>query len=177
MMRKNLWWLTVRILFAVLALAAGIDAFAGPRPTHFSGVINDYSPANVMPAGPWEIRGTWSLKLKESGKADFRAALTMELPDTSDTNVTSTLMQHTHHLSIEDGTVTWLSSGGFEVTGPVTVTKNGGPVPFGASTLTVTITGGTEVEFSNVTLTFGGGAPVHFGSQAINGVVRRARAE
>jgi hypothetical protein len=40
-------------------------------------------------------------------------------------------------------------------------------------TLTVGVTGGTQVAFSNITLVFGMPASGHFGSQAINGAVRR----
>ena len=52
-----------------------------------------------------------------------------------------------------------------------TITKDGSPAPFAASTLSVTITGGTSVGFSNITLQFQGGAAVHFGPQLIHGVV------
>jgi hypothetical protein len=84
-------------------------------------------------------------------------------------------MQHTHHITIEDGTVNPLPTGGFEVSGPATITKDGSPAPLKSSSmLYVDITGGTTVEFSNITLTFEGGATVHFGSQAIHGVVREA---
>ena len=57
------------------------------------------------------------------------------------------------------------------LTGPVSITKDGSPAPLKASTLTVTVTGGTTVGFSNITLQFQGGAPVHFGPQLIHGVV------
>ena len=80
-------------------------------------------------------------------------------------------MQHTHHIEIVGGTVTQIPTGGFAVTGPASVTKDGSPAPFAASTLTVTINGGTSVGFSNITLTFAGGATGHFGSQLIHGVV------
>jgi hypothetical protein len=80
-------------------------------------------------------------------------------------------MQHTHHIEIVGGTVTQIPTGGFTVTGPASVTKDGSPAPFAASTLTVTINGGTSVGFSNITLAFAGGATGHFGSQAIHGVV------
>ncbi len=182
-MKSRTLWRAVRII-VVLVLAVATGALAEPwkTPDHFKGVINDYSPASVTPTGPWEIRGPWSLKLKEDcGKADFSAALTMELSDYSRTpsNVDSTSgttsrMQHTHHITIEDGTVTPLSTGGFEVTGPVTITKDGSPAPLAASTLTVDITGGTTVEYSNITLQFDGGATVHFGSGLLHGVVRKA---
>jgi hypothetical protein len=55
---------------------------------------------------------------------------------------------------------------------------NGGFPPFALqgqlSQLTVCITGGTQIEFSNITLVFGEPASGHFGSQPINGAVRKA---
>jgi hypothetical protein len=179
--------LAIRI-FVVVMLAMGTSVLAqDPTPKHFSGVINDYTPATIggKVVGPWEIRGPWSLNLKgDSGKADFSAALTMELSDftRSAANVDSTSgatsrMQHTHHITIEDGTVTPIPTGGFEVSGPATITKDGSPAPLATTTLNVDITGGTIVEYSNITLTFEvvtGGATGHFGTQAIHGVVRKA---
>jgi hypothetical protein len=162
----------------VLALATGVLAQTS-TPTQFSGVIHDYSPATtVMPMGPWEMRGTWTLTLGGTGTGNFSAALTMELSDytrnSSNVDITSgsdSRMQHTHHITIQGGTVTQVPTGGFELSGPVSITKDGSPAPLTASTLSVTITGGKTVEFSNITLQFQGGAPVHFGSQAIHGVV------
>jgi hypothetical protein len=184
MKSKNLSRAICMAVVVVLTVSAG--ALARPwsgTPTHFSGVINDYSPSDVIPTGPWEIRGPWSLTLrKDCDKADFSAALTMELSDYTRTpaNVDSTSgatsrMQHTHHITIEGGTVSTLSTGGIEVTGPVTITKDGSPAPLASSTLTVDITGGTTVEYSNITLLFDGGALVHFGTGLIHGVVRKAK--
>jgi hypothetical protein len=157
-------------IFMVSVLAVGGGALAQPwskEPSHFRGVINDYTPASgIMPAGPWEVRGPWSLKVKGC-KADFSAELTMVLSDYSRNP------SNTHHITMEDVGVTELTTGGFEVSGPVTITKDGGPVPFGASTLVIDITGGTEIEFSNIKLTFGGGAIVHFGTEAFHGVISK----
>jgi len=162
----------------ILALATRVLAQTS-TPAQFSGVIHDYSPATtVMPMGSWEMRGTWTLTLDGAGKGNFSAALTMELSDytRNSSNIDSTSgaasrMQHTHHIAIQGGTVTQVPTGGFELTGPVSITKDGSPAPLTASTLSVTIAGGTTVEFSNITLQFQGGAPVHFGPQAIHGVV------
>jgi hypothetical protein len=68
------------------------------------------------------------------------------------------------------------------VIGQPTITGNGSAAPFeakGPSTLQVCITGGTEVEFSNVTMAFTSTSPatVHFGTQAIHGVVRKTTLE
>ena len=166
------------VLFLILAAAPGVLAQA-PSPMQFSGVINDYTPSTSSPMGPWEMRGPWSLTLNgTAGTADFTATLTMELSDYTRnasnidaTSGSSGRMQHTHHIAIAGGTVTQISTGGFEVSGPATVTKDGSPAPFAASTLSVAVTGGTAVGFSNIALTFAGGAIVHFGSQAIHGVV------
>jgi hypothetical protein len=170
-----------KICWAVSMLAIATGALAqSPTPTQFSGVINDYSPSTtVTPTGPWEMRGPWTLTFnQDASQADFSAMLTMELSDYTrtpsnidSTSATTGRMQHTHHIAIAAGTVTQISTGGFELTGPVTITKNGSPAPLAASTLTVEITGGTSVGFSNITLQFQGGATAHFGPQMIHGVV------
>jgi len=101
----------------------------------------------------------------------------MELSDfsLSGSNISaSARMQHTHNITVEGGTVMPIT-GGFEVTGPVTITKDGGPAPTAiqGSTLVIDITGGTLVTFSNITLTFENGAANHFGSEPLHGVVRK----
>lgn len=177
-MTRTLW----RALQAVviLGLAGGVTAVAqAPAPERLSGVISDYGPSNVKPTGPWEIRGPWSLKLEDEGsQADFSAALTMELSDYSQSPATIDVPgargQHTHHVTMEDGTVTPLPNGGFEVNGPVTIAKDGSAV-FGGSSLVIDVTGGTSIAYSNITMTFQGPATAHFGSQAIHGVVRKAK--
>lgn len=63
-------------------------------------------------------------------------------------------------------------------TGMASVTGNGGFPPFAPqgqlSQLMVCITGGTQIEFSNITLVFGTPASGHFGPPPINGAVRKA---
>ena len=176
---ETLWRAVYYAGFLMLPLTTGAVAQT-PLPTQFSGVINDYSPATtVTPMGPWEMRGPWTLTLNgASGTADFTATLTMELSDytRNSSNIDTTTgssarMQHTHHITMEGSAVTQISTGGFQLNGPVSITKDGSPAPLAASTLTVTITGGTSVGFSNITLAFAGGATVHFGSQLIHGVV------
>jgi hypothetical protein len=169
---------------AVLLLAASAGVLAQtPAPTQFSGVIEDYTPATSTPTGPWEMRGPWTLTLNGDGTADFSAELTMELSDytRNPSNIDATSgasgrMQHTHHITLQGGAVTQISTGGFEVSGPVNITKDGSPAPLAASTLSVEIVGGTSVQFSNMTLQFGGGGTVHFGSQLIHGVVSSPKA-
>ncbi len=175
-----------RFLWGGLALATATAVLAqSPTPTQFSGMIQDYSPSTtVTPTGPWEMSGPWVLTLDgQSGKGDFSATLTMELSDytrnSSNIDTTSgsgSRMQHTHLITIEGGTVASIATGGFELTGPVSVTKDGSPAPLAASTLSVSITGGKTVQFSNIALQFQGGAPLHFGPQPIHGVVTSPKA-
>jgi hypothetical protein len=175
MKNKGFWLAQIGVI--VLAVSIGAMAQA-PTSVNLSGVINDYTPANV--AGPWEVRGTWSLSVKGTGTASFSAALTMEHSDQGvllsgggDLNSPAARSAHTHHLTLVNGTVT-PSAGGFRVTGPATITANGKfPPPFGtSSTLQIDVVGGNSIAFSNVKITFGGDAANHFGSQPVNGVVQ-----
>src|ERR1700688_391205 len=202
MMNNTVIWCALRTI-AILALAVGTGAQAqAPSPRHFSGVINDYTPATGI-AGPWEMHGTWSLKLEgDSGKADFSAFMTMEhsdywilahpitLPNSPNVDNPGTRSPHTHHITMKDAVVSYDTSvcptnnppttvPGFVVTGPVSITGNGSPAPFeakGPSTLQVCINGGTEIQFSNVTFELMCPAATgHFGGQPIHGVVRIVR--
>ena len=66
----------------VLGLALATSAAAQDWPgRHYSGVINDYPLSANPTAGPWELRGPWTLRLQPLGKADFSASLTMEFSD------------------------------------------------------------------------------------------------
>jgi hypothetical protein len=177
-------------IVAILALTAGTGALAEPpNPTVLRGVINDYTPAST--GGPWEVRGHWSLVLKEKRgrancKADFSAALTMERSDEGitenghgDFNGVDPMdrMAHTHHITMSDVEVTAIS-GGIQVTGPATITVNGAyPPPFGPGPfpLTIAITGGNTVTFSNISLVFGTPASSHFGTLPLHGVVRSSK--
>jgi hypothetical protein len=145
----------------------------------FVGCFNDYTPQNV--GGPWEVRGQWFLALdRESGTADFSAALTMVHSDlgvtNGDLNNPKARAAHTHHITLVGGTVTALTNG-FRVTGTATITGNGNyPPPFGgSSSLQIDITGGNTVTFSNIQMSLMGDAATHFGSQPINGVVRSVK--
>ena len=176
MKSKSWMWATLIIGFFVVAGVTCV--IAGTRaPNHFAGQIND-STAVAAGTGPWEVHGPWTLDINErTGKAEFSGAVTMELTDfaLSGTNIgASARMQHTHHLTVT-GSVTSIT-GGFEVTGPVTITKDGNPAPMAiqGSTLVIDITGGSLVEFSNVALTFEDGAAGHFGTTPLHGVVREA---
>ena len=167
---------------AVLALAVGSVSQAQiPKHMKFSGTISDYTPSNV--SGPWEVRGTWTMTVKgNSGKADFSAALTMVRSDSgvalngNDLDNPAIRNAHTHHITLTDGTVTAIQTGGFQVAGTATITGNGTfPAPFGGnSTLVIAITGGNSVTYSNVAVTFQGDSAAHFGTQPLHGVIRTA---
>jgi hypothetical protein len=192
MKSKTLWWAAGLVTVLVLAAATGVLTQDPPMPRHLSGLINDYTPETGV-SGPWEIRGEWSLRVHDdSGTADFSAVLNMTHSDfwvdvvnpgsVNDNSAATGRHPHTHHITLQDATFTPLLGGGFEVTGPVFVTADGNPAPFMKNctaltpcTLTADITGGTSVQLSNITLTFGGpanGPTSHFGTQAIHGVVR-----
>jgi hypothetical protein len=69
---------------------------------------------------------------------------------------------------------------GVVVTTTAITSGNGSPAPFeskGASTLQVCLTGGSQVQFSNMTLVYTGPATGHFGPQAIHGVVTQVSAK
>ena len=151
--------------------AGGTAAAHWPqRLTHkeLNGVINGYSPqttTGTTPAttttGPYEIRGPWSLKLTDSGKAEFYAALNMELSDgwalsENKGDFDPTMRDpHTHHISLVDCDVTRLANGEFQVSGRPRSRSTETPRPFHQQLWSITITGGSDVEFSNITLTFG----------------------
>src|SRR5215469_8926777 len=175
-----------------VAFSSGVMAQA-PKPAKLSGTINDYNP---FTKGQYEMRGTWSLNVNgASGKADFSAALNMEHSDlwmvsrgTTDTTLRD---PHTHHITMNGAQVNFDQSyvasncptagyfvpttTGFGVVGMASVTGDGGFPPFAPhgelSSLTVCVTGGSQVTFSNITLVFGPPASNHLGTQAINGAV------
>lgn len=174
--------LAVACVFAVSAVCTLAQSTSPvPRPQNlssarFSGVMNAYSPQTAT--GPYEIRGPWSLKLKGNTKADFSAALNMELSDgwvltlnggNFDPNARGA---HTHHITLIDADVTPLANG-FQVSGTATIIVNGNPAPVSPTPLVIAITGGSTVKFSNITLTFGPPASGHFGTEPLSGVVQR----
>lgn len=174
-------------------LFAGAPAGHAQDPTvphfdglHMTGLISDTTTPSL---GSWNVHGTWTLDLKGGAEhAEFTAALTMERSDLyfvntpgADPNDLTKRNVHTHHVSVLDGTVTGIP-GGFRVIGAAgltTISGNGSLAPFEpkppmplTSTLQIDITGGDLVPYSNVTLTFGGNAVKHFGSNPIAGVVK-----
>lgn len=185
MKSKFAYWAPATIVILALAAmpirALAQDGDQVPS-VHLSGQINDYTPQSG--GGPWEIRGEWSLHLNQTTMtANFSAAVNMTRsdywvvlnPTAVNDNTSTGRSPHTHHITLRHATVI-PTSGGFEVSGPVTVTVNGNPPPpFPASCdtcmLTVDITGGSLVTYSNITMKFSGPPSTHFGTQAIHGVV------
>jgi len=191
--------LTLAVL-PLLVLVSTARIFAQERgPVHFSGLINDYSPLNATVKGsPWEMHGQWSLDVyPERRRADFSADMTMSgygKTSTGAVDPTQPLVNpHTHHIRLTNAMVSWDMAGcpaylppatltGFQLSDTVKVlTGNGSIAPFEtdppSSTLQVCVSGGNDVPYSvtnsNITLVFGGPAVMHFGSQAIHGVVRK----
>lgn len=189
-MQSKTFWSAIymTVVLGVVAIASG--ALAQDAPATLGGLINDYTPETGV-SGPWEMRGAWSFALiGHSGKANFSAVLNMTHsdywivlnPSAVDDDTSTGRHPHTHHIDLNNVTVTQLATGGFEVSGPVVVSADGSPAPFMSScspatpcTLTVDVTGGTSVKLSNITLTFGGPPTTHFGTQAIHGVARRRK--
>lgn len=173
------------ILVVVMASLAVLAQNATPK--RLSGVINAYTPqttttigTTTTTTGPYEVRGPWSLRIrKDSGKADFYAALNMELSDgwviTENASNFDPAARgaHTHHIALCDVDVTTTSTGGLLISGPATITLNGKAAPVSPSLITIEITGGADVEFSNITLTFGSPGLNHFGAEPLPGVVHR----
>lgn len=190
---------------AILSVATGLGGFTlavagereAPPPVHYHGLINDYTAsAAVLKGGPYEMRGIWSLDVNQRrGTAIFSAEMNMEnsdyaivqgTVDKDGIDPTKTRGAHTHHIVVTDGTVSsdWAScpqfaqpvTGGFVVTGSAYITVNGGKTPFANPTpVTICVTGGAEVAFSNFTMTMNGPANSHFGVLPIHGVVLGCR--
>ena len=144
---------------SLLLLVSGTCALADERaPTHFSGVINDYTLSNVA-GGPYEMHGQWSMDLRRQWgttdySADFSADLTMAAIATALVTVATPpngtiavqaqggVGAHTHHIKLTNIMVTQDMTGcptyktnpsttGFQVNGTVSLmTGNGSNAPF-----------------------------------------------
>jgi hypothetical protein len=158
----DVWTFRRAVLVVVLALAVAGPARAQSTPTKLQGIIH----ANVSPSGSiWVVSGDWLLTLKgTSGKADFFASLAMSLSGVAPGS------PHTHHVSLTDATVTAVGNG-YSITGSAAITGNGTLSGLSGSTLTVEVSGGSDVPLSNVRMIFQGAAAGHFGADAVNGVV------
>jgi hypothetical protein len=186
MKSKAFHW-TARSIVALIALSATVALRAETKDKKFTGVFNAYSQQITTKAGltgPYEVRGPWTIKLKKDGsKADFSAAVTMVFTDgwamtLNAGNFDPTMRNaHTHHITLTDADVIWNLTGGFEITGTATVTLNGNPAPItvAPTPVVINVTGGTDVEFSNISLTFLPPGSSHFGTAPLNGVVHNAK--
>lgn len=193
-MRKNIRkYMTTLALLAAAALV-GFALHAGaqtssPTPRYFAGLINDYTPQTL--AGPYEMRGSWSVTLDpRSATGDFAAEMNMTHsdyyvvlnPSAANDDTSTGRNPHTHHIIMKGAALAENVNGcEIQLIGPSTVTLNGGAPPFDPmftkpSTATVCITGGVKVPYANVSLTFESGSPAasHFGSQPIHGVIRKS---
>jgi len=184
---------SVHVLSVFLLVSATCALAQNLRQVHFSGLLNDYSPASTISGSPYEMHGRWSMDLQEWGTADFLAEMTMSNYGTTN-GVLDPLKggqtAHTHHIRLTNIKVTWNIIGcpayatpapteGFQIMGTVSlITGNGNLAPFEttpiSSTLLVCILGGNELPYSNMEMVFGGPAAIkHFGSQPIHGVVSK----
>jgi hypothetical protein len=197
-MKSKILASAVRVL-SLLLLVSGTCALAeGGRPVHLTGLLNDYTPFDATVKGsPYEMHGQWSMDVNEErGTADFSADMTMSDYGTTATGAIDPTKggagAHTHHIALTNVKIKWSMAGcppyatsppkmGFQLNGTVSLmTGNGNNAPFEtdppSSTLQVCVTGGDVVKYSlpiaNITLVFGGPATMHFGQQAIHGVVR-----
>jgi hypothetical protein len=157
------------LVAAVIAIIAGLPSqgLAQTRttiPTMFSGIIDDFTPV-LDGNGPWQVSGQWSLMLiGTSGRGSFSVGLNMVRAD----NLTRS--PHTHQVTLTDAQVTVLANG-FRLSGNAVITVNGNLAGFSGSPVDVEVTGGSTIPFTNIALTFGGGAVAHFGDQPFHGVV------
>jgi hypothetical protein len=169
-MKTSIPWHAASIV--TMALALGGQALADPAETavrtKVSGSIDDYT-ADLDGGGPWHVTGAWTVWLRgHAEKGTFSAALNMVRAENP------ARAAHTHHVKLRDGDVTPLANG-FQVTGAAEMTGNGNLAGFSGSPVTVHVTGGNALPFSNVSVTFGGGAVAHFGDQPLHGVVTARR--
>jgi hypothetical protein len=165
-MKTSILWRVASLVTITLALSS--QGRAQSVEERLAGAINDYTAA-LDAGGPWHVTGEWSVSRKgESGKADFSAALGMVRADNP------ARAAHTHHVAVSDGEVTPLANG-FRISGTATITSNGNLAGFSGSPVDIDVTGGNTLPFSNVTVTFGGGAVAHFGDQPLHGVVTGKR--
>lgn len=133
-------------------------------PTKLQGTIHDN--ADALGAN-WVIAGEWTLTMQgQSGKADFTASLTMKH------NGPVPGAPHTHHVFLEEATVTELANG-YSVSGVAAIAGNGSlATPYTGSIVTVEVTGGADVPLTNVRMIFSGAqALAHFGTDPLHGVV------
>jgi hypothetical protein len=155
---KNLWHAAAMVAVALAFSGQG----RAQNDNHLGGLIHHY--ADAPASDPWHLSGQWSARLQgESGNADFTAAISMVKSDNA------SRQPHTHHITLTGGHVTSIPNG-IRIAGMATVTGNGNP-SF-TDPLTVEITGGSAVTYSNISVAFSSTAGIgHFGAAPLRGVV------
>jgi len=159
-------------VFMGLCIAfAGIGAFTSQgiaqsdSPFKMRGIIDDFTP-DLDGNGRYQVSGEWTLELLgNSGRGNFSFGVNMVRAENPNTSA------HTHYVVLKDATVTEIA-GGFRLSGPAVLTGNNGNLAgFSGSTVNVDITGGNTITYTNIALTFEGGAVGHFGALPLHGVV------
>jgi hypothetical protein len=166
-MRLTIVWRVLSLAALTLALS-GQGLAQAQRDLRFGGLVNDYT-ANFDGGGAWHITGEWSMQVNgDSGKGTFSVGFTMVRAASEPRSF------HTHHVTLEGGEVTALANG-YRITGNAVMTGNGSLAGFNGSPITVELTGGNALPFSNLSMVFFGGAANHFGTGTIKGVVTQER--
>lgn len=166
-MKTPILWRAASIVTVALALAAQGEAQTAAR-TKLGGNVDDYT-AVSDPAGPWHISGQWAVSLEgDSGRGAFSVALSMVRSQNASPAA------HTHHVTLSHGDVTPLANG-FRISGNAVIASNGSLAGFSGSPVEIQVTGGNALASSNMTVTFGGAAAVHFGDLPLHGVVTLER--
>lgn len=166
-MRLTIVWRLLSLVALTVALS-GHGFAKGQQDLRYGGMVNDYT-ANFDGGGAWHIMGEWSMSVKgDSGKGTFSIGFTMARANAEPRSF------HTHHVTLEEGEVTALANG-YRISGAAVMTGNGSLAGFSGSPVTVDLTGGNALPFSNLSITFAGGAANHFGSGTIKGVVTQER--
>jgi hypothetical protein len=149
---------------AIISVAVPDSAHAQGTSPRVKGVIHHYTAA-LDANGPWQIAGDWSLTLNTATfTVDLLASFSMVRSDNEPRT------PHTHHISMPGGQIAPIANG-FRITGIAVILINGSSAPFSGSPVSVDITGGSGMNFSNVSVTFGGAAAGHFGADPVLGVV------
>jgi hypothetical protein len=155
---KSLWHAAAMVAVGLALTGQG----RAQNDNHLGGLIHHYAdaPAN----DPWHLSGQWSAWLHgDSGKADFSASISMVKSNNA------SRQPHTHHITLSGGHVTSIPNG-IRIAGVASVTGNGA-FSFD-DPLTVDITGGPAVTYSNITVTFSSTPAInHFGAAPLRGVV------
>lgn len=106
-----------------------------------------------------------------SDRGNFSVALNMVRAENPDNR-----SPRTHQVTISNGQVTSLANG-FQISGNAIITVKGALAGFSGSPVTVQVTGGSAIAFSNIALTFGGCAVINFGDQLFTAWSRSGRTE